>query len=135
MPAHLTLFHALPGDEIAPICRELDRVARRQGPIRLGLAKPRSLGRGTALAFSSAALTSLRHGLAREWAAWLTPQDAGGFQPHVTIQNKVAPDAARSLLASLQAAPPAIDPVGEGLQLWHYRGGPWEPARRFRFIG
>ena len=136
VPAHLTLFHALPGAEIAAVCRELDRVARQQRPIRLGPARPRSLGRGTALAFASAELERMRREFAREWASWLTPQDAApGFQPHVTIQNKVAPPEASALLTALQAEPVLLEPIGEGLQLWHYRRGPWESAKRFRFAG
>jgi hypothetical protein len=63
------------------------------------------------------------------------PQDRQGFQPHVTVQNKVTPAEAQDLLRALQAtfAPFAVQ--GEGLHLWRYLGGPWRLARTFRFGG
>ena len=63
----------------------------------------------------------------------LVPQDAGGWRPHVTIQNKVAPQAAKALAARLEAdftrRPLAIT----GLASWWYRGGPWESSGRHMF--
>lgn len=93
----------------------------------------RSLGRGVAFTLESAGVGALRTDLARRWEAWLTPQDRQPFRPHVTVQNKVAPEAARALLAALTAdfAPFSVD--ARGLLLWHYRGGPWEAAGRFPF--
>jgi hypothetical protein len=71
----------------------------------------------------------------REWAHWVTPQDSARIAPHVTIQNKVTPEAARALHRELKAAFRPIDARGEGLNLWRYLGGPWENVRRFRFAG
>jgi hypothetical protein len=63
----------------------------------------------------------------------LTPQDQAGWRPHVTVQNKVRPDVARTLLRALEAdftpRPVAI----AGLASWWYRGGPWEPLSRHMF--
>ena len=63
----------------------------------------------------------------------LTPQDAAGWRPHVTIQNKVSPAEARDLHALLSGAfrPRRVAIVG--LAAWRYRGGPWEPLGRFIF--
>jgi hypothetical protein len=71
--------------------------------------------------------------LQREWRDWLTPQDSARIAPHVTIQNKVSPDEARALLRELEGEFRPFTGTAEGLDLWHYRGGPWEPARRFAF--
>lgn len=68
-----------------------------------------------------------------EFAAWLTPQDRQKFQPHVTIQNKVTPEAARELLERLSDTWEPVTAQGRGLQLWRYRGGPWEGAGTFLF--
>lgn len=95
----------------------------------------RSLGRGVAIAFASPSLVQLRQGLATEWRDWLTPQDSAKISPHVTIQNKVAPDLARRTLHDLQAEFRPFAATAEGLNLWRYLGGPWEPLRRFRFAG
>lgn len=55
--------------------------------------------------------------------------------PHVTVQNKVAPQAARALLAELQAGFSPFTMRAEGLNLWRYLGGPWRHERLFRFGG
>ena len=60
------------------------------------------------------------------------PQDRQGFRAHVTLQNKVEPKAARALFETMTIANMPVCRV-EGLALWHYRGGPWEPVAMFRF--
>jgi hypothetical protein len=67
------------------------------------------------------------------WAPWLTRQDAQWRHPHVTVQNKVAPEVARGLHADLAAdfTPYGVPAVGLGL--WRYLGGPWEPVERYLF--
>jgi 2'-5' RNA ligase len=135
IPAHLTLFHALPGEEAATILARLGEVALATPPLSLRVTGLRPLGRGVAYAVESEALQQLRAGLAAAWRDWLTPQDRGGWRPHVTVQNKVAPEEARATLATLQARFSPWEARGEGLLLWHYRGGPWEEAGRFPFRG
>lgn len=131
IPAHVTLFHALPGEELDAIVAALahEAVAARSTVARLG--PPRSLGRGVALEVASPELAQLRARLAREWAPWLTRQDAQGWRPHATVQNKVSPEAARALLARLQTELAPREATATGLRLWHYRGGPWEAAAEF----
>jgi hypothetical protein len=131
--AHLTLFHHL-----APSLRsELDGRLRAE---TRGVAAPRAqlaglmnLGGGVAFRVDSRELASIRHRLAEAFATMLTPQDAAGWRPHVTIQNKVSAATARETLATLAAGfrprPLAI----VGLASFFYRGGPWEPIRRYRF--
>lgn len=50
------------------------------------------------------------------------------------MQNKVAPEAARALQARL-AGLPAREGQAVGLDLWRYRGGPWEAAAQVPFAG
>lgn len=135
IPAHLTLFHALPGAEEPAITAALAAACAATPviPLRFGGLLP--LGRGVALAVEAPALRALRADLAARWSAWLTRQDAAGFRPHVTIQNKVAPDAARALLGALRPGFEPWDASGEGLILWRYRGGPWDAAAPFDFLG
>jgi hypothetical protein len=63
----------------------------------------------------------------------LTPQDKAGWRPHITIQNKVAPQEARALLTLLDGdfAGHRLDIAG--LAIWRYLGGPWEPVGAWRF--
>lgn len=133
VPAHLTLFHALPGEEAGTIRRELAEICRQQKPFDLEATGLRSLGRGVAVAFSSPELVRLRQALAREWRDWLTAQDSAKIAPHVTVQNKVAPDTARATLAELGAEFRPFTARAEGLNLWRYLGGPWQVEKAFRF--
>jgi 2'-5' RNA ligase len=135
IPAHLTLFHALPGAALEEIVDNLGVACAGTAPMALRVTGLRSLGRGVALEIEAPALVAMRRALARHWHPWLTPQDAQGFRPHVTVQNKVAPEAARALLEEMQAGFTPWEARGEGLLLWHYRGGPWEAAAEFAFAG
>ena len=135
VPGHVTLFHALPGAEIAAIRERLARECATTAPSAVRLGPPRSLGRGVALDVAAPGIAPLRARLASDWRPWLTPQDAQGWRPHATVQNKVAADVARALHADLTATLPPRAATAEGLSLWHYRGGPWEPAASFRFDG
>ena len=135
VPAHLTLFHALPGEEAAQIRRELAEICRRHKPFDLHATGLRSLGFGVAIAFSSPELVQLRQTLAREWRDWLTAQDTAKIAPHVTIQNKVGADVARATQRELEATFRPFTARAEGLALWRYLGGPWRPEKTFRFSG
>jgi 2'-5' RNA ligase len=131
--AHLTLFHKLPGDDVESMTRVLGDLACLQSPIQLEAASLRFLGRGVAFAISSPDLVTLRRNLAVRWSQWLKAQDRQPFQPHVTIQNKVAPSKARALHDQLSREFARFRIKGSGLLLWRYLGGPWEQAGAFPF--
>ncbi len=133
VPAHITLFHALPGIEQPAISAELTRCCADTTPFAVKVAGLRSLGRGVAYVLQSTALVQVRAGLAQTWAPWLGRQDSQGYRPHLTIQNKADPASARTLLAALQAGFSPFEVEATALLLWHYRGGPWEKAGRFAF--
>lgn len=131
IPAHLTLFHQLP--EVIEVEEALEREARGMRRFRLAVTGVRSLGRGVAYTLSSGALAELHRRLAAEFAEYLSPQDRQRFSPHIVVQNKVEPGEARKLLLELQGTFVASEAKAVGLDLWHYRGGPWELARTFAF--
>jgi 2'-5' RNA ligase len=133
IPAHVTLFHHLPGEELAAICRTLASLARTTAPVQVEAGGLQFLGRGVAIRLASPELSALRAGLAREWTPWLGPQDRQSWRPHVTIQNKVPPDEARRLHEELGRSFRPFTIEGTGLTLWHYRGGPWEHAASLTF--
>jgi 2'-5' RNA ligase len=133
VPAHLTLFHALPGEKAAQVRRELAEICRRQKPFPIEATGLRSLGHGVAIAFSSAELVRLRQMLAHEWRDWLTAQDSAKIAPHVTVQNKVGADVAQATLRELEAGFRPFTARAEGLNLWRYLGGPWQLDKAFRF--
>ena len=132
--AHATLFHHLPGRDLRAISARVTELGLTLKPLAFSITASRFLGRGVALDLSCPALTALRADLARDWSGNLTAQDRQGYRPHVTIQNKVTPSEARDTQRQLDALLPMGGSI-EGLQLWHYRGGPWDDAGRFVFAG
>ncbi len=134
LSAHVTLFHALPGEHLAQVREELSTASGRP-PFGVAVTGVRFLGRGVALDLHAPELTSVRSSLAAAFAPWLTRQDQQWSRPHVTVQNKVEPAVARALHAELSAAFVPETVTARGLGLWHYRGGPWEPEAEFPFTG
>lgn len=135
LSAHATLFHHLPGGEIIAVEDALRNIAASRAAIELEFSSVRFLGRGTAIEIESAALNTLRAKLASEWRDWLTVQDKQKFKPHVTVQNKVEAKEAKILFEQLKNGWEIRTGEALGLQLWHYRGGPWELAKEFIFAG
>jgi len=134
-PAHLTLFHALPGAQLADIEDELAERCWQAEPFAARASGLRFLGAGVAINIDAPPLVALHTGIAQSWLGVLTPQDRQRFNPHITVQNKVTPTHARQTFDALQAVFAPFELMIEGLELWHYRGGPWEAAGRFPFGG
>jgi hypothetical protein len=133
LAAHCTMFHHL-APELAP------ELKQRLNALTRGVAAPvarvgglMNLGRGVAYRIESPELESVRAELADAFASMLTPQDRAGWRPHVTIQNKVEPVAAKALLAELSAEFTPRPLKIAGLASWWYRGGPWEELSRHKF--
>ncbi|WP_420393642.1 2'-5' RNA ligase family protein [Acuticoccus sp.] len=132
IPAHLTLFHKLPGEEADRVLAEVAQATRRPAfPVAVEALMP--LGRGVAYRLASPTLGAVRSDLARRFERWLTGQDRERFRPHVTVQNKVTPERAKATLAELERSFHPFTATAEGLQLWHYRGGPWSPLAAIAF--
>ena len=133
IPAHLTLFHHLPGEEADGVADSVGTAAAAQLAFPVSVTGLRSLGRGVAYSLASPTLLQLRAGLARHWHDRLTAQDRQGWRPHITIQNKASPQEASSLLAAMQAAFTPFTVRAERLLLWRYLGGPWQLAGQYPF--
>lgn len=133
--AHLTLFHALPGEERETIAAELEAVAARTPPLPARADRLRFLGRGVAVEVDAPALVALRDDLAAKWAGRLTRQDEQPLKPHVTVCNKVTPGRAREVERELHARLVARSFALGGLALHEYAGGPWIAVRAWAFAG
>lgn len=131
--AHLTLFHHLSGADYTSICQELAARATAEAPLPLAVTGVRFLGRGVAYTLENSRLQALHQQLQTLWHPTLTPQDQQRLKPHVTVQNKVEPSVARALHEQLVASFQPFEVTGTGLQLWAYRGGPWEALQTFSF--
>lgn len=130
--AHLTMFHHLPPSVEGELRRRLTALAKRERPSAVA-SDLLNLGRGVAIRIASAGLEDIRSELAADLTRLLTPQDAVAWRPHVTIQNKVRPDEARSLLMTMRENfhPRPVEITG--LAAWWYRDGPWELISRHMF--
>ena len=130
--AHLTMFHALPP---SAECEVRDRLAAlAAGPAPAAhIAGIMNLGGGVALRVVSDDLDGLRAQLAEGLHGLLGAQDAQGWRPHVTIQNKVAPKSARELVGALQQGFRPRSLAIAGLGLHKYLGGPWETLAIYKF--
>ena len=133
VPAHLTLFHSLPGSEEPAVARAVRAACRTWSPMRVDVRGPWSLGRGVAYRVASPELQSLRARLAAVFVHWLRGLDRAPWRPHITVQNKVAPEEARRVLERLELEFEPFDILVIGLLVWRWREGPWEMAGRVPF--
>lgn len=134
MPAHLTLFHHLPPSVEGELGRRLAAHASLSPP-EAWIAGILDLGGGTAFRVDSDELEEIRADLASAFHGLLTPQDQAPWRPHVTIQNKVEPKAAKALQNELRAGLEPRPLKIRALQTWRYLDGPWEPIRKYSFRG
>ena len=131
--AHITLFHALPGEQEASVASGLATLCAETAAFPVAVAGVFSLGRGVAFRLRAPQAEQLRRGLLQRVSCRLTPQDSAPWFPHVTVQNKVALEQARATLAELSGRLPP-DPVrATGVAMWRYLGGPWEAVCQHSF--
>jgi hypothetical protein len=135
VPAHVTLFRALPPSCEAELGDALATVARDHPPVPARMEGVRPLGTGTALAIASPAMLALRAELAERFFGLLTPQDRPDPRLHVTIQSTVSEKVAKALQAELAGTFGPREFRFAGVALHRYRGGPWEPVKRWSFRG
>lgn len=124
LPAHLTMFHALPPSTEDELRNRLSTFAEGARPLA-----------SIAFRVVSPDLDAIRAELSRELIGLLSAQDAGGWRPHVTIQNKVAPRVAKALINELEREFRSRPLIVKGLGLHRYMDGPWEGIAVYPFRG
>lgn len=134
LPAHLTMFHALPPSSEGEV-RQLLKTLATEPPPNAWIAGLMNLGGGTAFRIMSDELDRIRAEIAERMRGLLTAQDAAGWSAHVTIQNKVTPRDAKALMTSLEGKYDRRPVRIAGLGLHRYLGGPWETLRVYAFRG
>ena len=132
--AHLRMFHSLPPSAESELRTLLKQAAAERRPLAR-IEGFMELGGGVAFRVVSPDLDRIRDKLAVSLHGLLSAQDSGGWRPHVTIQNKVAPKVARALIESLQQGFPSRALAIHGLGMHRYLGGPWEKVAAFPFRG
>jgi hypothetical protein len=134
LAAHITLFHHLPPSSQRELKGLLADLARSPPPLAW-IDGVISLGNGAALAVRSPDLLMMRKAVAERFDRLLSPQDRGRPRLHITVQNKVASDLARTTLAELSSTIEPRPLTIKGLACWHYRGGPWSTIAAYSFRG
>ncbi|NUQ17133.1 MAG: 2'-5' RNA ligase family protein [Sphingomonas sp.] len=132
LPAHLTIFYALPPSAEGELRGRLSEVVRQRPP-PASLAGLMDLGGGVAFRVVSPALDLIREELAYDLHGLLGAQDSSGWRPHITIQNKVAPKVARALKEQLERSFTPRPLAIAGLGLHRYLGGSWERIAVYPF--
>jgi hypothetical protein len=131
-PAHLTIFHALPPSAESELRARVARLVARAPP-HASIEGVLDLGGGVALRVVSPELDRLRDELADGLHGLLGAQDSGGWRPHITIQNKVAPKIARALKDKLEQSVRGRPLAIAGIAIHRYMDGPWEPVAAYPF--
>ncbi len=129
--AHVTLFHALPGE-----LEERARVAlvRAAGPpFPVGVAGVLPLPGGAAYGLASPELATRHRELQNLWWDDLTPRDRRRYRPHVTVVTGVGPAAARAALTVLRRAFRPYQVRAEGYVLWR-ADDPWTELATIPFV-
>ncbi|NBW74818.1 MAG: 2'-5' RNA ligase family protein [Sphingomonadaceae bacterium] len=135
LAAHVTLFHSLAPSLRGELPAVLARMAGEYAAPAAELTGLMNLGKGTALALSSPAMLAIRAEIANLFHGMLTAQDQHNPRLHITIQNKVMPNAARALQAELQPVIVARKFAFTGLGLHRYCNPHWEAVGVWPFRG
>ncbi len=135
VPAHITLFHQLPGRELDSVRRRLKTLCGQVPPPEINFTGVGLRDAGVAYKLRSPALADVRAELAAGWDTLLIPQDRAGFQPHLTIQNKVTVAEAKTSWRALSAAFDPFASTAQAIGLWRYCDGVWQPLGQVAFRG
>ncbi|GAA5976617.1 hypothetical protein JCM10908_005570 [Rhodotorula pacifica] len=139
VPAHLTLFHALPHSEMEAIVETAQGIAGRTPPFKVTTGRAFKLGKaGVAISPEQGTEegAAVHAALRERWSEFLSKQDSKGFKAHWTVMNKVEDeekvDAAFSEVQDWTREQGASGEA-DGLVLWRYNHGRWEFERDFAF--
>jgi hypothetical protein len=127
VPAHVSIFHKLPGGEHEPeTLASVSAISQETKRCPLPLVGLRSLGYGWAVFFDESPLLELYAKLRSTFEDVLINQDKQRWRPHLVIQNKVTLAQSRASLPLMEheALPSVVQAVG--LQTWRYQDGYWE---------
>ena len=127
VPAHCTLFHKLPGARLDDLIDALE-AARPGRPPLVSVTGILPFRTGGAYRIECESLRDIRAHVADVFADDLTRQDSQPWRPHVTFQNKADPDTAARTLRQVERNFEPFTTTLEGIDIWYWRGGPWEHA-------
>jgi len=139
LPAHVTLFHALPYSQLDKIQADLEAVPSSVKPFSICTGQPFRTGRGVGITcdLGLKEAQALQEMLRENWLEYLSTQDrAVEWVPHWTVMNKVANvKEVRSAFNTIRRDLFENIHYGRaiGLDLWRYDKGDWIWEQTFDF--
>ena len=133
LDAHLTMFHALPPDNLDKISQDIQPAIDAPPPLQAKASDIMFMGFGSAYIIDCPQLVTIRQQLVEKWGDDLSPQDRQKFKPHITFQNKVDADTAKAVYHEQSEVFEPFDFQITGLSLWYYDMGPWVHIRDLAF--
>jgi 2'-5' RNA ligase len=135
---HITLFHALPASSYHLTKTALSSISSREQSFTVGIKNPFLLGmKGVGINIASQKLRILHKEMTGDLVKigiGLTEQDQRKIGPHVTVQNKVGEEEARTALEELKGTFEERAGKAEEYVLWRYgENGEWTHLRDFPF--
>ncbi|KAH7065414.1 2'-5' RNA ligase superfamily-domain-containing protein, partial [Macrophomina phaseolina] len=135
-PAHLTMFHALPGSERNGIVAALEELCRNIWPFKVTTGAPFRLKRGVGISVAQGLEDAQRvhRELQQRWSGILSAQDSQSWRPHWTIQNKVDEEVvAAKTMDEVQTEFQGAEGTADGVVLFLYDKGRWRYESHFEF--
>lgn len=132
LSAHIALFRALPGSQLATIESDISAAAEKQTPFPIATGKPFLLGHCVAIDANAPQAKGIYNGLKEKWEKFLSKQDKS-FKAHYTIQNKVEDGVPQRTLEELQKNFQGSRGQVDGLSLFRYDRGYWRHTKDFMF--
>src|SRR5690606_35220849 len=126
--AHVTLFHGLPPSAEPAVSSLLAELSRRPPP-EAAIAALIDLGRGTAFAVESPAMSAIHAEMAERLHGLVQQKDARPIRLHITIQNKVPRSQARALQDELSHVQERRSFRFRGFGLYGWTGESWRQTR------
>ncbi len=126
VPAHISLFHNLPGQLFETLMHDIASALPGCSPLA-ETSGVRFLGKGIAYMIAAPGLKQLHGVLSDRYADHLIAQDRQTYSPHVTVMNKADPVQARAESDRLTAAFAPMRMVLTAVDLWLYLpDGTWQ---------
>ncbi|KAL8765959.1 MAG: hypothetical protein Q9209_007106 [Squamulea sp. 1 TL-2023] len=132
LSAHVALFRALPGSQLATVQSAIEHVVRHYEPFPISTGEPFLMAHGVGLEVHVEPAKHIYQVLKRQWNGFLSTQDQN-FKAHYTIQNKVQKSIAQKTLVEVRQDFDGSNGMVSGLSLYLYDRGYWRLKEIYPF--
>ncbi|KAL8781763.1 MAG: hypothetical protein Q9213_005846 [Squamulea squamosa] len=132
LSAHVALFRALPGSQLATIQSAIEHVVHHYEPFPISTGEPFLMTHGVGLEVHAEPAKHIFHVLKGQWNGFLSNQDQS-FKAHYTIQNKVQNSIAQKTLGEVRQDFGRSNGMVTGLSLFLYDRGYWRLKETYPF--